>query len=83
MRGRDGEEEEAAAVRGSLDGEVDEEEKGLVGEVPFLLGDPPWLDDDSLACSCIVLRGDWDKPGDCDLLEEGNSLLEGDCSGGF
>ena len=83
MRGRDGEEEEAAAVRGSLDGEVEEAEKGLVGEVPFLLGDPPWLDEDSLASSCIVLRGDWDKPGDCDLLEEGNSLLEGDCSGGF
>jgi len=86
VRGRDGEEEEA--VRGSRDGEVDEAEKGLVGDVPFLLGDP-WVDDDSLAASWIVLndscvlRGDWDKPGDWDLLEEGSSLLEGDCRGGF
>ena len=82
MRGRDGEEE--AAVGGSRDGEVEEAEKGLVGEVPFLLGDP-WVDDDSwivLKDSC-VLRGDWDKPGDWDLLEEGSSLLEGDCSRGF
>ena len=69
---------------GSRDGEVEEAEKGLVGEVPFLLGDP-WVDDDSwivLNDSC-VLRGDWDKPGDWDLLEEGSSLLEGDWSGGF
>ena len=85
MRGRDGEEEEAEG--GSRDGEVEEAEKGLVGEVPFLLGDP-WVDDDSLASwivlndSC-VLRGDWDRPGDWDLLEEGSSLLEGDCSRGF
>jgi len=63
LRGLDGEEEEA--VRGSRDGEVEEAEKGRVGEVPlvpFLLGDP-WVDDDSLASwivlkdSC-VLRGD-------------------------
>ena len=54
MRGRDGEEDEAV-VRGSRDGEVEDAEKGLDGDValfvPFLLGDPPWVEDDSLLAS--------------------------------
>ena len=80
VRGLEGEEEDAEM--GSRDGEVDDAEKGLVGVVPVLLGDP-WVDEDS-SCSWIgfndscVLLGDCD----CDLLEEGTSLLDKDCCRG-
>lgn len=49
MRGREGEDDEAE--RGSRDGDVEDAEKGLVGDialVPDLLGDP-CVDDDSSA----------------------------------
>ena len=80
VRGLEGEEEDAEM--GSRDGEVDDAEKGLVGVVPVLLGDP-WVDEDS-SCSWIgfndscVLLGDCD----CDLLDEGTSLLDKDCCRG-